>query len=60
MNVRNEIYVLCNTLRITETELGIELGVTYETINNWKNGRKNIDVSNKEKLYSYAFSKKIT
>lgn len=59
MNVKNETYVLCNTLRITETELGKELGVTYETINNWKNGRKNIDASNNEKLYSYAFSKKI-
>ena len=59
MDVKNEIYVLCNTLKITETELGKELGVTYETINNWKNGRKNIDASNKEKLYSYAFSKRI-
>lgn len=59
MNIKNEIYVLCDTLKITETELGKELDVSYETINNWKNGRKNIDVSNKEKLYSYAFSKGI-
>lgn len=59
MNIKNEIYVLCHTLKINETELGEELGVTYETINNWKSGRKNIDMSNKEKLYSYAFSKGI-
>lgn len=59
MNIKNEIYVLCHTLKITETELGEELGVTYETINNRKSGRKNIDMSNKEKLYSYAFSKGI-
>ncbi len=31
--------------------------VTYETINHWKNGRKNIDSSNLEKLYSYAYLK---
>ena len=43
MNIKNEIKVLCDTLRITETELGKELGVTFETINHWKNGRKNID-----------------
>lgn len=59
MNIKNEIYVLCHTLKITETELGEELGVTYETINNRKSGSKNIDMSNKEKLYSYAFSKGI-
>ena len=59
MNIKNEIYVLCHTLKVTETELGEELGVTYETINNRKSGRKNIDMSNKEKLYSYAFSKGI-
>ena len=59
MNIKNEIYVLCDTLRMTEVELAKELGVTYETINNWKNERKNIDNSNLEKLYSYAFSQGI-
>ena len=59
MNIKNEIKVLCDTLRITETELGKELGVTFETINHWKNGRKNIDNSNLEKLHSFAYSKVI-
>ena len=59
MNIKNEIKVLCDTLRITETELGKELGVTFETINHWKNGRKNIDNSNLEKLHSFAYSKGI-
>ena len=34
MNVKNEIAVLCNTLKITEVELAKELGITFETINN--------------------------
>jgi len=59
MNIKNEIIVLCDTLKVTETELGKELGVTYETINHWKNGRKNIDISNLEKLYSFAYLKGI-
>ena len=38
INVRNGIYVLCYTFKITKTELGEELGVTYGTINNRKSG----------------------
>lgn len=59
MNVKNEIIVICETLKMTETELAKELGVTYETINHWKNNRKRIDSSNLEKLYSFAYSKGI-
>ena len=59
MNVKNEIIVLCEILKMTETELAKELGVTYETVNHWKNQRKEIDESNLEKLYSYAYSKGI-
>lgn len=55
MNILNEIKVICETLQMTETELAKELGVTYESINHWKNERKKIDESNLEKLYSYAF-----
>ena len=43
MNVSKEIQLLCNVLNLTETELGSELGVSYETVNNWKHNRKNID-----------------
>ena len=59
MNVKKEVQLLCNVLNLTETELGKELGVSYETVNNWKNNRKNIDASNLEKLYSFAFDKGI-
>lgn len=59
MNVKNEIAVLCNTLKITEVELAKELGITFETINNWKDESKIIDISNIESLYSYAYSNKI-
>lgn len=59
MNVRNEIIVLCDALKITETELAKKIGVTYETINHWKNERKTIDISNIEKLYSFAYSNKV-
>ena len=60
MNVKNEIAVLCNTLKITEVELAKELGITFETINNWKDESKIIDISNIESLYSYAYSNKIS
>ena len=59
MDVSKEIKLLCNVLNFTETELGNELNVTYETVNNWKNNRKVIDSSNLEKLYSFAFKKGI-
>ncbi len=55
MNVSKEIKLLCHVLNLNETELGIKLGVSYETVNNWKHNRRNIDVSNLDKLYSFAF-----
>lgn len=59
MNVSNEIIVICETLKLSETELANEIGVSYETINNWKNNKKKIDIANLEKLYSYAYTKGI-
>lgn len=59
MNVSKEIKLLCNVLNLTETELGNELGVSYRTVNNWIHNRKHIDLSNLEKLYSFAFTKGI-
>lgn len=56
MNVSKEIKLLCGVLNLTETELGNKLGVSFETINNWKHNRKNIDISNLEKLYTFAFN----
>lgn len=59
MDVSKEIKVITETLKLTETELAKKLGVSYETVNNWKNNRKSIDISNLEKLYSYAYDKGI-
>ncbi len=59
MNVAKEIKVICETLNLTETELAKELGVAFETVNNWSNNRKVIDPDNLEKLYSYAYDKGI-
>ena len=59
MDVSKEIQLLCNVLNLTETELSNDLGVTYETVNNWKHNRKSIDTSNLDKLYSFAFDKGI-
>ncbi len=55
MEINKEIKVICETLSISESELAKNLGVTYETVNHWKNNRKNIDVLNLENLYSYAY-----
>ncbi|MDY6430757.1 MAG: DUF3990 domain-containing protein [Bacilli bacterium] len=59
MDLKKEILVLCQTLNLTEKELGNEIGVSFETINNWKNNRKDIDPTNLENFYSYAYSKGI-
>lgn len=59
MDVSKEIKVLCEALRMTESELAKELEVTYETINHWKHNQKSIDTSNLDKLHSYAYSKGI-
>ncbi len=59
MDVSKEITVICETLSLSETELAKELGVSFATVNYWKNKKKNIELSNLEKLYSYAFMKGI-
>ena len=60
MDITKEILVLCSVLDLSEKELGEELGVRVESINNWKNKRIKIDDNNLEKFYSYAFSKGIS
>ena len=56
MKVNRDIAILCDILNISEEELGKELGVTFETINNWKNSKTDIGDSYIELLYSYAYS----
>lgn len=59
MDVSKEIITLCKVLNLSETELANDLGVTFETINRWKNNKNIIDLTNLEKLYSYSYSKGI-
>ena len=59
MKINREVNLLLEVLNLSETELGNNIGVKYETINNWKNNRTKIDDSNLEKIYSYACSKNI-
>lgn len=59
MNVKKELLLLCETRNFDDDKLGVELGVTTETINNWKNNKKEIDEINLENLYSFAYSKNV-
>ena len=59
MNLSSEIAIICDILNISEEELGKKLGVTFETINNWKNNKTEIGDSYLELLYSYAYSQGI-
>ena len=56
MNLNSEIAIICDVLNISEEELGKSLGVTFETIHNWKNSKTDIGDSNLESLYSFAYS----
>ncbi len=55
MELTDEIAIICEVLQLNETDLAKKLGISLETINNWKFRRKSIGISNLEKLYSYAY-----
>ncbi len=55
MNLTNEIVIISEVLQLNESDLSNKLGVSLETINNWKFGRKGIGLQNLEKVYSYAY-----
>ena len=59
MNLTNEITIISEVLQINESDLSEKLGVSLETINNWKFGRKGIGNANLEKVYSFAYVKGI-
>lgn len=59
MNVIKEINLLLEILNISEQDLGDLLQVSYETVNKWKHGKNNVDILNIEKIYNYAYTKKI-
>ncbi len=55
MNLTNVITIISEVLQINESDLSEKLGVSLETINNWKFGRKGIGNANLEKVYSFAY-----
>lgn len=59
MIISKEIKILRELLGKTQFELANEIGVTFETINRWELDKNDIEESNIEKIYDYAFSKRI-
>lgn len=59
MNLTNEITIICKVLRLNESDFAKILGVSLETLNNWKFRRKNISFLNLEKVYSFAYENDI-
>ena len=57
MKVGNEIKVIRELLKLTQTELANELNVTYEAVNRWENEKTEIEGYNLEKLYNFAYNK---
>ena len=55
MDLRDDIQIICEVLQIRESDLAKKLGVSLETINNWKFYRKRISLANLERLYSFAY-----
>ena len=55
MNLTNEIAIITEVLQLNESDLSKKIGISLETINNWKFGRKGIGSMNLEKVYSYAY-----
>lgn len=58
-DVSKEIILLEDVLKISEQDLADSLGVSLETIHNWKNNLKQIEDSNVDKLYGFANRKGI-
>lgn len=59
MNLTNDISIICGVLQLSEAEFAKKLGVSIETIDNWKKGINKPSVANLEKFYSFAYSSKI-
>lgn len=59
MNLTNDISIICGVLQLSEAELAKKLGVSIETIDNWKKGINEPSAANLEKFYSFAYSSKM-
>ena len=59
MDVSKEITLICDVLDISESDLAKQLKVSLVTIDNWKNNIKKIEYLNLNKLYDFAYKRKI-
>ena len=59
MNLTNDISIICGVLQLSEAEFAKKLGVSIETIDNWKKGINEPSAANLEKFYSFAYSRKM-
>lgn len=59
VNLKKQIITLRTLLDLTQEELAKELNVSYETINRWEAETNEVEPYNVEKIYTYAFKKKV-
>lgn len=59
VNVVKELIIIRELLGITQEELAKKIGVSFETINRWEKDKNEIEIKNTNKLYNFAFEKKI-
>lgn len=59
MNLKKEVITLRMLLNLTQTELAKEIKVSFETINRWETEKHDVEEYNVEKVYTYAYQKKI-
>lgn len=57
--VYEDIEVILTLLEMTIQEFANELGVSYSTVSRWKERGENVSPANLEKIYEYAFKKRI-
>lgn len=57
--VYEDIEVILTLLDVTIQEFANELGVSYSTVSRWKERGENVSPGNLEKIYEYAFKKRI-
>ena len=57
--VYEDIEVILTLLDMTIQEFANELGVSYSTVSRWKERGETVSPANLEKIYEYAFKKRI-
>ena len=53
------IYYIRKKLILTQRELAKELGVSYDTVNSWEQGRRNVGVASEIKIREFCKKKGI-